>query len=227
MFEAVKGQPAETAEPGLDTSFNKWARPYTSSTPTGPVSVPDLGGPDSHPVPPNLPNSPDEPDFEERWKQMFPKYELSLQKFLSHPEVSDNLNNLKVDRTHDVPYEAGPSKTGSTLYLDKSIPHEAHVSGVSFDPAVPASIHEFTERHVMNQLTKKGMTDEKAYEIAHHEFAEPAEDAWYRAHGIDVPEVNKLWAKWDKGTEQEKADDKDFPKDLYTKPYAHNKVEGV
>lgn len=148
---------------------------------------------------------------------------------LSLPHIQEAIANPKIDRSHDVPYEAGASSKPNdfTTHIDKSIPTSVSISGKTFDPAVPANIHEQVEREVMNNLIKKGMTNQKAYEIAHHEFAEPAEDAWYKAHGIDINEVNKQWAKWDKGTEQEKATDKSFPPDLYKKPYPHNEVEGV
>lgn len=146
---------------------------------------------------------------------------------LSHPDVSNALSNLQVNREHDVPYIAGPSNKGDTLYVDKSVPKEMTVGDKTFDPAVPLAIHEFTERHVLNTLTKKGMTDNKAYEIAHHEYAEPAEDAWYRANGIDVASVNKEWDKLDRHTEQETSEDKNYPKDLFKKPYEHGKVHGM
>lgn len=153
----------------------------------------------------------------------------NVKSVLSQPHVAEAIANPKIDRTHDVPYEAGASAKPDdfTTHIDKSIPSSVTISGKTFDPAIPANIHEQVEREVMTNLIKKGMSNEKAYEIAHHEYAEPAEDAWYQAHGIDVGEVNKQWAKWDKGTEQETAKDKDFPKDLYKKPYAHNKVEGM
>lgn len=147
---------------------------------------------------------------------------------LSQPHIAEAIANPKIDRSHDVPYEAGASnKPGDyTTHIDKSIPSEVTISGKTFDPAIPANIHEQVEREVMNNLIKIGMSNEKAYEIAHHEYAEPAENAWYEHHGIDVKEVDKWWAKQDKTTEKETSDDKDFPKDLYKKPYAHSKVEG-
>lgn len=160
-----------------------------------------------------------------------PNVELNpeLQKVLSQPHVAGAIANPKIDRSHDVPYEAGASAKPDdfTTHIDKHIPTQVSVSGKTFDPAIPANIHEQVEREVMQNLIKKGMTNEKAYEIAHHEYAEPAEDAWYKHNGIDVAEVNKWWAKQDKITEKETSKDSNFPPDLYKKPYPHNEVEGV
>lgn len=144
-----------------------------------------------------------------------------------HRIASDEGAPVTINRSHDVPFISGPSNDGKTVYVDKAVPESVTVSGKTFDPAVPLSIHELTEQHVMEELKSRGMTDEKAYEIAHHEFAEPAEDAWYKAHGIDVAAVNKFWAGIDQKTEKEGKGDTAFPKDLYTAPYPHNEVEGV
>lgn len=145
---------------------------------------------------------------------------------LSHPDIANAIANPKIDRDHEVPYVAGASSKPNdyTTHVDKSVPSSVTLSGQTFDPAIPLNIHEQVERHVMEQLKANGMTDEKAYEIAHHEFAEVAEDAWYKANGIKVEDANKWWAKIDKKTEQDKGN---FPKDLYKAPYPHDKVEGV
>lgn len=145
---------------------------------------------------------------------------------LSQPHLVAALANPKIDRTHEVPYVAGASSKPDdfTTHIDKSVPATATVSGKTFDTSIPLNIHEQLEREVMQNLKKRGMSDNKAYEIAHHEFAEPAEDAWYRSQGIDVNEVNKFWKGIDTKTEKDKGD---FPPNLYKAPYPHDKVEGV
>jgi hypothetical protein len=149
-----------------------------------------------------------------------------IQQVLSQPHIAEALSNPKIDRTHEVPYVAGASAKPNdfTTHIDKSVPTTATVSGKTFDPAIPLNIHEQVEREVMENLKKRGMSNEKAYEIAHHEYAEPAEDHWYRSQGIDVGEVNKFWKGIDQKTEKDKGD---FPPDLYKAPYPHDKVEGV
>lgn len=157
----------------------------------------------------------------------------NLRKVLNDPKIQEAISNPKIDRTHDVPYEAGASNKADdyTTHIDRRIPSSVNIEGAdgvsvkTFDPAIPANIHEQVERAVMEHLIKHGIKDEKAYEIAHHEYAEPAEDMWYRQQGISIDKVNDWWSKQDKITEHESP--KDPPPDLYTKPYPHNKVEGM
>jgi strawberry notch-like protein/NTP hydrolase family protein/inorganic pyrophosphatase-like protein/ADP-ribosyltransferase-like protein len=262
---------------------------------------------------------------------------------LAEPEVAAAIANPKINDKNDVPYMAGASNGDDrTTNYDKRLPRTATVSGVTFDPAIPANVHETVEKAAMERLiaqrkkiglpfprteakqygqadmplrrqivdayAKAGggefnraidltvlrkfllglsreavdaelkrmhidqdlganlhhndnharLTDadresainafgdakhklwisrdprgtdisdkemERIYEIAHHEYAEPAEDAWYRARGIDIAEVNKWWAAQDQITEHEDA--KDPPANLYRKPYPHQIVEGV
>ena len=145
---------------------------------------------------------------------------------LSNPKVHKALDEGTIDRSHEVPYIAGASKDPAdfTTHVDKDVPSSVTISGKTFDPAIPLHIHEQVEREVMQSLISKGHSNEKAYEIAHHEYAEPAEDLWYRSHGIDVNEMNKFWNKMDYKTEKDKGD---YPPNLYTKPYPHDKVEGI
>jgi hypothetical protein len=141
------------------------------------------------------------------------------------PIQSESAPGVTVDRTHEVPYVAGASNDGNTVYVDKSVPSSVNVSGKEFDPAVPLSIHEEIEHKIMQHLISQGMPDDKAYEVAHHGFAQPAEDNWYRQNGIDVDAVNKFWDGIDSKTEKEVHPD-NTPPDLYTKPYPHDQVEG-
>ncbi|HZU87933.1 MAG TPA: hypothetical protein VE993_01625 [Stellaceae bacterium] len=156
---------------------------------------------------------------------------------LNEPTVRTRIEAPTIDASHDVPYLAGASANADdpTTHIDRHLPRMAEVSGVTFDPAVPANIHEQVERFVMERMIAakaaelgRALTPDELdtiYEVAHHGYAEPAEDAWYRAHGIDVNEVNALWAHWDGRTEREGVP-KNPPPDLYAKPYPHNKVEG-
>ncbi len=156
---------------------------------------------------------------------------------LADPAVAAAIAHPRIDRSHDVPYEAGASQgSNPTTHLDSRLPHVAELpSGASFDPAIPANIHEQVEKHVMEKRIAQfraahgrepGEAEmNRIYEIAHHEYAEPAEDAWYRAQGIDVGEANAWWAAQDKVTEHEHPANP--PPNLYRKPYPHNRVEGV
>jgi hypothetical protein len=155
---------------------------------------------------------------------------------LAEPVVADAIANGPVNRANDVPYEAGASKGNDpTTNLDSHLPRQVELKSGTFDPAIPAKIHEQVEKFVMERLLAKKRAEvgrelkqseiDEIYEIAHHEYAEPAEDAWYRQQGLDIDEVNAWWAKQDKITEHENP--KNPPPNLYTKPYPHNEVEGV
>jgi hypothetical protein len=148
-----------------------------------------------------------------------------IRDLLNGSQLQKAFNNPQIDRTHEVPYIAGASKDPNdfTTHVDKSVPTSVTISGKTFDPAIPLHIHEQIERSVMEHLIKGGMKEDKAYQIAHHEYAQVAEDNWYRQNGIDVNEVDKFWSKINSKTEKDKGD---FPPNLYTKPYPHDKVEG-
>ena len=68
-----------------------------------------------------------------------------------------------------------------------------------------------------------GMTDAEAYRVAHFEFAEPAEQAWYRAHGIDQVAAEKEQASWLPRIQHENPENP--PPNLYKKPYPHADVK--
>lgn len=156
---------------------------------------------------------------------------------LAEPRVAQAIAYPVIDRSHDVPYEAGASAKPDdlTTHIDQRIPSEVTIAGKTFDPAIPANVHEQVEREAMERLIAMKKAEvgrdptpeelNKIYETAHHEYAEPAEDAWYRERGIDVDEVNKWWASQDHATESENPANP--PPDLYTKPYPHSKVEGT
>jgi len=101
-----------------------------------------------------------------------------------------------IDRSHSVPYTAGGSVPldDPTVFIDWRFPHLMEVDGKVFDPADPFVIHENVEQHTMDLLTKGGMSTEAAYRVAHFEFAEKAEGAWYEAHGISKENAEKAYA---------------------------------
>jgi hypothetical protein len=156
---------------------------------------------------------------------------------LADPEVANAIANPKINRANDVPYEAGASQgADTTTNIDQRVPEIAQLpDGSSFPTAPPLNIHEQIEKAAMERLLAKFRADHarepnqaelnRIYEIAHHEFAEPAEDAWYRARGLNLEMVNKFWADQNRITEHENPANP--PANLYKKPYPHNKVEGV
>lgn len=141
---------------------------------------------------------------------------------LQSPVTRGVIDNPVVDRTHDVPYTAGGSVplADEKMFIDKNFPRAFNIDGKVFDPADPFAVHENVEQHTMDILTKGGMTDEEAYRVAHFEFAEKAEGAWYRAHGIDQEKAEAAYAPYMAAIQHDQGTD--FPPNLYKRPYPHD-----
>ena len=76
------------------------------------------------------------------------------------------------------------------MFIDRHFPTSmTSKEGVTFDRPEPFTIHENVEQHTMDVLIKGGMSEGTAYRVAHFDYAEVAEGAWYRAHGIDQPAI--------------------------------------
>jgi hypothetical protein len=147
---------------------------------------------------------------------------------LNSPVTKAVIDNPVVDRSHDVPYMAGASDpiNNPTVFVDRHVPKEQTIGGITFDPADPWVVHENVEQHTMDILIKAGMDDETAYKVAHFNFAEPAEQAWYRAHGIDQVAAEKEQMTWLPKIQGENTGG-DVPASLYQKPYPHDHVPNI
>jgi len=132
------------------------------------------------------------------------------------------IDNPVVNRDNDVPYSAGPDKKGNGLNIDRNFPHQMTVDGITFDPAEPLGVHEFTERDVMNRLTKGGMDEDAAYRVAHFDYADPAENTWYTVHGLDPEKVNTAYQPFIDSIDHENPASP--PPDLFEKPYGHGGI---
>jgi hypothetical protein len=119
----------------------------------------------------------------------------------------------KVVRTYDVPYLAGSSNDDRTVYIDRRVPRETTISGVTFDPAEPLSVHEQTEHRAM----RRGIP----YQTAHETVATPAERRWVESHGIDWKRYEAFMDGLLAHIEHEHPVHP--PPDLYVKPYPHAK----
>jgi hypothetical protein len=147
---------------------------------------------------------------------------------LNSPVTKAVIDHPVVDRSHDVPYMAGAADpiNNPTVFVDRHVPKEQTVGGITFDPADPWVVHENVEQHTMDILIKAGMDDEAAYKVAHFNFAEPAEQAWYRAHGIDQVAAEKEQMTWLPKIQGENTGG-DVPASLYQKPYPHDHVPNI
>lgn len=152
-----------------------------------------------------------------------------IDSILRSPITANAIDHPLVDRTHSVPYTAGGSDplADPTVYIDHRFPKEIEAPSLSnpnqtvkFDPAEPFTVHENVEQHTMEKLISGGMDDKSAYRVAHYEFAEKAEGAWYRANDIDQIAAEKIYEPiLDK---IQNAPDDNPPENLYEKPYPHD-----
>ena len=123
---------------------------------------------------------------------------------------------VTVNRDYDVPYLAGSSLDGKTVYIDKRVPRTLVVKGKSFDPAGALAAHEEAEH--------RAMMSGKSYAAAHREDGLPAEKKVVDAAGVSWPTYQEQMHRLaEKVTEPEHP--KNPPPDLYLKPYPHREAE--
>jgi hypothetical protein len=151
--------------------------------------------------------------------------EPHIDAILDHPDTKAAIDSPVVNRTNDVPYSAGADKTGPELNIDRHFPESFTIDGVTFDPADPFAVHEFSERDAMERLIAGGIDEETAYRVAHYEVAEKAEGAWYTAHGINQADAEAAYQPFIDAIDHE--DPANPPPNLYTKPYPHSNVRAV
>ncbi len=119
------------------------------------------------------------------------------------------LRRVRLDRHHDIPYLAGYSQDGKTIYIDRHLPKTFSFGGK--EVAVDRYL-------ILHEIVEKSLIDEAALHYLHaHQIATRAEEAAVRADGI-------LWSAYDRfmqryvktiGSEQLKR----VPADLDLKPY--------
>jgi len=116
------------------------------------------------------------------------------------------LERVKVDCKHDVPFVAGMSEDGETLYVDK----EAYPEIVKLGYLRALIVHEMVEHCLMEDV---GMKYQEA-----HAIATGAEESTLRADGIDQTKYN---ADYDRIIRKVASRGKypNVPEDLDTEPY--------
>lgn len=137
---------------------------------------------------------------------------------LSKAELDGAINAIRkrrrIDQTHDIPYVAGYSRDGKTLYLDRELPDTITIGDKRVNIAQFIILHEEIE---------KALEDEVQLAYLHaHQIALRGELAAVAANGIDWRAYNvatlKLCAKI--GTRREYPN---CPKDLDLTPYKDEK----
>jgi hypothetical protein len=118
------------------------------------------------------------------------------------------LASTKLDRSHDVPYLAGYSRDGKTIYIDKDLPRSFSAGGTRVRVDRFLILHEAVEKTLLDSLML-------VYQHA-HQIALRAEQAAVRAAGVSWRQYDRFMARYIK-----EADDviDRLPPDLDIKPY--------
>ena len=116
------------------------------------------------------------------------------------------LNHIELDHSVDVPFCAGVSEDGQTLYVDHAIYDELEKLGY----LRPLCVHELVEHALMRMLGMK-------YDDA-HAIATGAEESCLRADGIDKTTYNRNWNRLIRKV-QTRGEYPNVPEDLDTEPY--------
>jgi len=115
----------------------------------------------------------------------------------------------KLDRKHDIPYLAGYSEDGKTIYIDRHMPPSFKYRRRTIDTDRFLILHEEVEKTLIDQL---GL-----HYLHAHQIATRAEQAAVRAAGIDWRDYDRFMQKYVKRIGDERLTR--VPDDLDTKPY--------
>jgi hypothetical protein len=114
-----------------------------------------------------------------------------------------------IDRAHDIPYLAGYSKDGKTIYIDRHMPKSFTSRGKVIETDRFLVLHEEVEKTLIDRL---GL-----HYLHAHQIALRAEEAAVRAAGIPWHEYDRFMQKYVKRFGDERL--QKVPTDLDTKPY--------
>lgn len=115
----------------------------------------------------------------------------------------------KIDRSHDVPYLAGYSQDGKTIYIDRHMPRVWKYRRREIDTDRYLILHEEVEKTLIDQLD--------LHYLHAHQIATRAEQAAVRAAGIAWRDYDRFMQKYVKKIGDERLTD--VPGDLDLKPY--------
>ena len=115
----------------------------------------------------------------------------------------------KLDRRHDVPYLAGYSLDGGTIYIDRHLPRTMNYKGRKIEVDRFLIMHEEVEKTLIDQL---GL-----HYLHAHQIATRAEQAAVRAAGTTWRDYDRFMQKYVKTIGDERLTK--VPKDLDLKPY--------
>jgi len=114
-----------------------------------------------------------------------------------------------LDRRHDIPYLAGYSQDGRTIYIDRHMPRSFRYRGREIDTDRFLILHEEVEKTLIDQL---GL-----HYLHAHQIATRAEQAAVRAAGVNWRDYDRFMQKYVKRIGDERLSK--VPADLDLKPY--------
>lgn len=115
----------------------------------------------------------------------------------------------RIDRKHDVPYLAGYSQDGKTIYIDRHMPKTMRYGGRDIDTDRYLILHEAVEKTLIDQLD--------LHYLHAHQIATRAEQAAVRAAGIRWRDYDRFMQTYVKRIGDERLTK--VPADLDLKPY--------
>lgn len=119
------------------------------------------------------------------------------------------LEKVKVDRDYDIPYTAGYSTDGGTVYIDRRLPKSYEGKGGKVVVYPFLIMHETVEKALIDQL---GLNYMQAHQIALR-----AEEGAVLAFGYDWKEYDNFMQDWTKKILDGKIES--VPADLDMTPY--------
>jgi hypothetical protein len=114
-----------------------------------------------------------------------------------------------IDRNHDIPYLAGYSRDGKTIYIDRHMPVVWKYRKREINTDRYLILHEEVEKTLIDQL--------KLHYLHAHQIATRAEQAAVRAAGIAWRDYDRFMQKYVKEIGDERLTK--VPEDLDLKPY--------
>jgi hypothetical protein len=115
----------------------------------------------------------------------------------------------RLDRTHDIPYIAGYSNDGRTIFIDRHLPRSFSWRGKRIETDRFLVLHEMVEKTLLDQL--------RLHYLHAHQIALRIEQAAVRASGIRWHDYNKFTKSHEKEIDEELL--KRVPRSLDLTPY--------
>ncbi|MGH8461989.1 MAG: hypothetical protein ACRESS_10315, partial [Stenotrophobium sp.] len=119
------------------------------------------------------------------------------------------LRRIKLDRKHDIPYLAGYSLDGKTIYIDRHLPSSFTLKGKTVQVDRYLVLHETVEKTLIDELD--------LHYLHAHQIATRAEQAAVRGDGIEWRAYDRFMQKYVKRIGDERLSK--VPANLDEKPY--------